>query len=340
MELPVFEAYRVEAETALLVVSLAAQLAREIQEEARSQALQKDDRSPVTVADYAVQAVISSKLLESFPDDPLVAEEGSAALTASRDRTTLQRVVEYARRLLPAASRSAVCEWIDRGAGMAGSRFWVLDPIDGTKGFLRGGQYVVALGLIEYGQVVLGILGCPNLNHRARPEIGSSGSAVVAVRGQGSWIASLEGKLLQRLRVSDLEDPGKARLLRSFESLHTDEEMMARLIAALHIRPVPVRMDSQAKYAVIAAGEADLIFRLNPAHNPGRKESIWDQAAGSIVVEEAGGSVTDLRGKTLDFSAGRQLARNHGVLVSNSRLHEAALQALKRVGADNPPEAV
>lgn len=338
-KVPVFDAYRTEAETALQIVSQAAVLARDIQEEAGGQSLQKDDLSPVTVADYALQAVISKKLLVAFPGDPLVAEEGSAELLTPQGRPTLERILGYVRRIIPPAGRDAVCEWIDRGVGNARSRFWVLDPIDGTKGFLRGGQYVVALSLIENGQVVLGAIGCPNLDHRTRPDIGGMGSVVVAVCGQGSWLASLQGELLRRLRVSDEDESRRARLLRSVESHHTDEQMMAQLITELGIDSTPVRMDSQAKYVVIAGGEADLIFRLNPPQEPDRKESIWDQAAGSIVVEEAGGRVTDLRGDPLDFSAGRQLNRNHGVLVSNARLHEAALQAMLKVGTDKDPEA-
>ncbi len=291
------------------------------------------------MADFALQAVISRKLLEAFPDDPLVAEEGSAALSTPQERGTLESVVDYVRRLLPPAGEDDVCAWIDRGEGNPQSRYWVLDPIDGTKGFLRGGQYVVALALIENGRVVLGAMGCPNLDYDLQSDIGGAGCAVVAVRGQGCWLASLRGAMLRRLHVSGEGYPRKARLLRSVEPLHTDEEAMARLIAELGISAAPIRMDSQAKYAVIAAGESDLIFRLNPPHNPDRKESIWDQAAGSIVVEEAGGRVTDLRGEALDFSAGRQLKRNHGVLVSNAQLHEVALRAVARIGAHNPPEA-
>jgi len=92
-------------------------------------------------------------------------------------------------------------------------------------------------------------------------------------------------------------------------------------------------MDSQAKYAVLAAGAGELLFRLLSAAKPDYRERIWDQAAGSIVVEEAGGKVTDLDGKTLDFSRGRTLAANRGVVASNGLLHDAALAALAQVGA-------
>jgi 3'(2'), 5'-bisphosphate nucleotidase len=94
-----------------------------------------------------------------------------------------------------------------------------------------------------------------------------------------------------------------------------------------------VRLDSQAKYAILAAGAGDLIFRLIFPKKPKYKEKIWDQAAGSLVVEEAGGKVTDLDGKPLDFTQGRTLAKNRGVLASNTYLHDAALQAIKTAGA-------
>ena len=92
-------------------------------------------------------------------------------------------------------------------------------------------------------------------------------------------------------------------------------------------------MDSQAKYAVLAAGKGDLLLRLLSPSRPDYREKIWDQAAGSIVLEEAGGKITDLHGKELDFRTGRSLTNNRGILASNGALHGAALQALSEIGA-------
>ena len=92
-------------------------------------------------------------------------------------------------------------------------------------------------------------------------------------------------------------------------------------------------MDSQAKYAVLAAGGGELLLRLISEKAPDYKEKIWDQAAGLIVVEQAGGVVTDLDGKPLDFSQGRSLAQNRGVVVSNGLLHETVLAGLRKIGA-------
>jgi 3'(2'), 5'-bisphosphate nucleotidase len=88
-------------------------------------------------------------------------------------------------------------------------------------------------------------------------------------------------------------------------------------------------MDSQAKYALLAAGRGDLIFRLISPDRPDYEELIWDQAAGSLIVTEAGGRVTDLNGRDLDFSLGRKLSNNVGVVASNGVLHEQALRALQ-----------
>jgi 3'(2'), 5'-bisphosphate nucleotidase len=87
-------------------------------------------------------------------------------------------------------------------------------------------------------------------------------------------------------------------------------------------------MDSQAKHVTIAAGSSDLLVRLPP--DAGFHDAVWDQAAGSLLIEEAGGRVTDVAGKSLDFMCGRRLIRNEGMLPSNGALHTATLQAIRR----------
>jgi 3'(2'), 5'-bisphosphate nucleotidase len=101
------------------------------------------------------------------------------------------------------------------------------------------------------------------------------------------------------------------------------------------MRSQPTRLDSQAKYLVIAGGHAELLIRLPPKHQPSYKEKLWDVAAGQLVVEQAGGRVTDLAGQPLDLTAGRELSRNHGSLISNGRLHDAALAAARAVLAED-----
>lgn len=323
-----------ELEFALEAVRQAALLVKAVQAEMVSPALTKNDRSPVTIADFASQAAVARLLQGAYPGDALVAEEDSAALRTPAESASLAQVTHFVRRLAPGASSEQVCAWIDHGAGSPARRFWTLDPIDGTKGFLRGDQYAVALALIEEGKVQVALLGCPNLVDGWNPDFEGAGSLAFAVRGQGAWVLPLVGAgLPQPLRVSQIVDPAAARILRSFESGHTDADKIDDLAASLQIQAEPVRMDSQAKYAVLAAGQGELLLRLLSPKRLDYKEKIWDQAAGSLVVEEAGGTVTDLDGKPLDFTAGRELAHNRGLLVSNGLLHQPALGALRAVGA-------
>ncbi|GAB4581319.1 MAG: 3'(2'),5'-bisphosphate nucleotidase [Anaerolineales bacterium] len=328
-----------EIQFALNTVRLASQLVAQVQAEMVTSALTKDDKSPVTIADYGAQALVGYLLDQAFPNDPLVGEEDSASLREEKNRETLERIAYFVGQYADRATTDSVCQWIDRGSAESGQRYWTVDPIDGTKGFLRGDQYAVALALVENGQVQVGALGCPNLNIQyliSNNETAfkpGNGSLVIAVRGQGTWAAPLAGGDFVRLTVSPRGDASQARMLRSLEEAHTNVGQIGDLVNTLNVQAAPVGMDSQAKYAVLAAGKGDVLVRLISAKMPDYKEKVWDQGAGSIVVEEAGGRITDLHGRTLDFTAGRTLAYNRGILASNGALHEVFLEGLEKVGA-------
>ena len=325
-----------EINFAINAVSQAARLVQTVQTESAQNALTKGDKSPVTVADFASQALVSYQLMQKFPSAVLVGEEASDALKADGAEDLLAQVTEYTARYVPESEPDSVCEWIDRGAADPAKRFWTLDPIDGTKGFIRGDQYAVALALVEDGQVQIGVLGCPNLADGYISEPNGAGTLVVAVRGAGTWLTSIvdtEKNDWQRIQVSPRAKPSEARLMRSFESGHTDVSKIDEFANALGTTAEPVRMDSQAKYSVLAVGAGEIILRLLSPKMPNYQEKIWDQAAGSLVLEEAGGRISDLAGEPLDFSVGRKLINNRGVLATNGFLHDAALKALKDVGA-------
>jgi 3'(2'), 5'-bisphosphate nucleotidase len=336
--------YQLERDLALEAVIRAAGLCRQVQSEmVRPLTSQKPDRSPVTVADYGSQAIVCRSLAAAFPDDPIVAEEKSAALRRPDEAKMLKFVTRYVRRVLPGAAPTDICDWIDHGQAAPAARFWALDPVDGTKGFLRGDQYAVALALIVDGQVQVGALACPNLTPDSSPEKGEEngslpcsygggqgggGVVFVAVRGQGAAMLPLDGGGPPRLiHVASLADPAAARFAESFEATHSDQATQEALARALGITRV-LRMDSQAKYGIVARGEAALYLRLPSPDAPDYREKIWDHAAGALLVEEAGGRVTDALGVDLDFSAGKKLFRNRGVIASNGQLHEAILSAL------------
>lgn len=303
----------------------------------REDTLEKKDRSPVTLADFASQAIVSQWLLEAGSDEPLVAEEAADALRDDEQaglRKQLVRKVSWA--LGATCDERQVLDWIDRGAAtpIPSGVFWTLDPIDGTKGFLRNDQYAIALALIEEGRPVVAALACPNLT---LPEVGGDGTLVLAVRGQGARLHALTGNGAHGVeaRVTAPDDAARLRFTESVESGHSRQDDAARIAGQVGIAAPPLRLDSQAKYAVLAGGEASVYLRL-----PTRKdyqEKIWDHAAGCLAVEEAGGRVTDVLGAPLDFSQGRTLAGNRGVVASHGPLHDALLAAIRDLGADGSP---
>ena len=324
-----------KARFAIAAVREAALLVRRVQKEMVTPAISKEDKSPVTVADFAAQALVSKRLLEAFPSMGFVGEESAVWLSTDEGANTLEQITHFVRLFEPSATTLDVCQWIDRGAIEPAGEFWTLDPVDGTKGFLRGDQYAVALGFIRDGQVRVGALGCPELGSGVQPDKGGPGTLVVAHRGSGCFASLLTTDQAEwaKLAVSTEADVTKARMLRSVEKGHTNVGGIGALIETLGITADPVPMDSQAKYAVLAAGGGEINLRLISPSAPNYREKIWDQAAGTICVEEAGGRVTDLDGKPLDFSHGRTLATNRGVLATNGKLHDSVLAGLKQIGA-------
>lgn len=328
-----------ESRFAVDAVCEAALVARRVQGELVTEALTKGDKSPVTVGDFAAQAIVARRLAESGMTVPLVGEESAADLRSESGAATLDQVTHFVRSVFPTATPAEVCDWIDGGAKEPGDEYWTLDPIDGTKGFLRGDQYAVALALVQGGRVMVGALGCPELEKAREPQRGGVGTVLCAVRGGGAYWRDLEVSgcsplsAWRRLQVSSVDDPAGTRMLRSVEKGHTNLGAIDHLATAMGVTAEPVGMDSQAKYAVLAAGGGEMLVRLLSEDRPNYREMVWDQAAGTIVIEEAGGRVTDLDGKTLDFAKGRTLAANRGVVATNGHLHDAALAALRAIGA-------
>jgi len=322
-----------EEQVAIQAVRAASRVCQAVQKQlVNANTIQKKDKSPVTVADFASQAVVCAKLMEAFPNDPVVGEEDAAELREADQASVLKIVTEHVRSGLgTAATEDQVLTSIDRG-GSKGydpnktKRFWTLDPIDGTKGFLRAEQYAVALALIEDGRVVLGVLGCPNL-----PIDGGSGALMVARKGHGARVIALESTDMvgQPIHVTPGTDTSTARFCESVESGHSDQGQSATIVKLLGITAEPVRMDSQAKYATVARGDAQIYLRMPTKAD--YREKIWDHAAGLLVVEEAGGKVTDITGKPLDFTQGRQLENNKGVVATSGAIHAKVIEAVGKV---------
>jgi 3'(2'), 5'-bisphosphate nucleotidase len=328
--------YQRERQLAVAAVCEAAALCRAVRQALAPEVLAKADHSPVTVADFGSQALIARTLGAAFPDDPLIAEEDATALRLPENAGLLAAVVAHVQGRASGSSADAdadsVCRWIDRGgADSFSDRFWTLDPIDGTKGFLRNEQYAVALALLVAGQVQVAALACPNLSPTGGDSagLGPPGTVFVAVRGQGAFSIALDGPHHETpIAVSACDDPPTARFCESVESGHSAHGASAAVAARLGIATTPRRLDSQAKYGVVARGDAEAYLRLPTSAD--YRERIWDHAAGVLIVEEAGGTVTDIAGRPLEFTHGRALDANRGVVVTNGRLHERVLEAIAK----------
>lgn len=335
--------YETELAVALEAVRLAARVCRSVQDKITPDVLEKDDRSPVTVADFASQAVICRGIAAEFPADPVIGEEESATLRRAENAPFLERILSELRQVGVDTCGKEACAWIDRASQKQHApRFWTLDPIDGTKGFLRKEQYAISLALIVDGQLQVALLGCPNLLPQAgatatRTALGNEcGTLLYAVRGKGSWVLPLEGEGDPRpVHASSQSDPRNARFCESVESAHTAQGLSAKVAELLGIQREPLRLDSQAKYAVVARGEAEIYLRLPAKY--GYKEKIWDHAGGVLIVEEADGCVCDVMGKPLEFNHGYELVANRGIVAANRPLHARVIEALHEIYKNFPP---
>jgi len=338
-------AFALEKEVAVAAVLRACSLTSSVFNKlVKNEKLTKDDKSPVTVADYSSQAVISSMLAKAFPDDPLVGEEDTKDLRANP--AMRNRVIDLANEALtadlamgdnvqwgigPGQTQSAeeLLSAIDRGTYEGGSsgRMWTVDPIDGTKGFLRGEQYAVCLAFLVDAKVQIGVMGCPNLPLDASNPEGQKGCLFVAVRGQGAEQRTLSNARPVPLSLPKFEDPN-IRLLESVEKAHSALDVNGRVAKILGLTRPPISMDSQAKYCSLARGDGSIYLRLPTG--TGYEEKIWDHASGSLLVEEAGGIITDSRGQPLDFGRGRTMGVNYGIVATGRDIHTRVISAIKQ----------
>jgi len=229
-------------------------------------------------------------------------------------------------------------------AGGGAPGYWVLDPIDGTKGYMRGGQYAVGLAFVKDGAPLFCAIACPSLPHPAW-RVGGGGGGVgtlfTAVAGGGAFMEPLEpapggGGGPTRIHV-DADAPHGLVLCESFDPVHSNHDASARVAAAVAAavgRPAwasTIQVDSMCKYGLLARGCGHVYMRVP---RKGYVEKVWDHAPGSLLLREAGGVVTDGRGGALDFSQGRTLKGNHEVIVGacSQRVHAAVLAALAAGG--------
>ncbi|KAF2657913.1 3(2),5-bisphosphate nucleotidase HAL2 [Lophiostoma macrostomum CBS 122681] len=348
-------AYERELEIALLAVQRATLLTKSVYSSHSKGTLSKSDSSPVTIGDFGAQALIISSIKHAFPEDEVVGEEDANDLRQNGglkdlvwdlvQKAKLEDSAAEDRIGGPIQSPDKMLDALDSGGSEGGAkgRIWALDPIDGTKGFLRGGQYAVCLALMVDGVPTVGVIGCPNLPVDDQAPLDSSigadadgkeGKGVLfgAVKGEGASSRALGKGTLQAeqsIKMKPLDDITQATFCESVEAGHSSHGDQAAIASKLGITKPSVRMDSQAKYASIARGAGDLYLRLPTSKT--YQEKIWDHAAGVVLVQEAGGEVTDAWGKPLNFSVGRTLKENKGVVAAPKAVFPRVIDAVKEV---------
>ncbi len=221
----------------------------------------KEDQSPLTLADQASHRHICAELNRLFPEIPVISEEGELPDHANR-----------------------------RGF----ARFFLVDPLDGTKEFIkRNGDFTVNIALVEGETPVLGVVYIPAL-----------GQLYAAERGQAATLTS--GGSTQVIHSRQDFDPQD--LSAAMSRSHPSAELDAFLGRVAHVRPVP--LGSALKFCRVAEGAVDFYPRIG-----GLME--WDTAAAHVVAESAGAVVTALDGGPLRYN--KEALKHTGLIVAANR---------------------
>ncbi|CAH0039499.1 unnamed protein product [Clonostachys solani] len=344
-------AYAYERHIAELAVLRASILTKRVQSGVSE--IPKEDNSPVTIADFAAQALIIKALHHAFPNDMFLGEEDSAALRgdeklrdkvydlilAAEDVINLQ---DSGKPLPKPESIEEMLDLIDLGGHKTrckAGRFWVMDPVDGTAAFLKGQQYAVSLALIEDGREVIGIIGCPNISAEmtriTENEVDKTGLGIMltAVRGQGSAIRTMTSIGLGHSSPLETLRPLSSKQLHIIDcaaAVTCRHDVIAKLADKFETTfPNTEIWSSHIRYAALIVGGGDVHF-LIPA-GPATKMPIWDHAGSQLIFTELGGKVTDLDGNEIDFCAGRDLNRNRGLVVARGGIHDRILATMKTI---------
>ncbi|KAF7591330.1 hypothetical protein BBP40_001654 [Aspergillus hancockii] len=345
--------YSKELEIACLTVQRATLLTKKVLEAVDKGALDKSDSSPVTIADFASQALIIGAIHRAFPDDDIVGEEDSNALRQNEDllERTWELVSsthlddEQSEALLSSPStKEEMLDLIDlgaRGTCSRESRSWVLDPVDGTATFINGQQYAVCLALVENGVQKLGVLGGPNLNletgrmHEDIVDRDGFGYQLFAVAGKGAFMRKMgTGALLPATKLEpkpQITNPQELDFVDCVAATSSNIEKHERLASHLGA-PWPHTTDlwaAQLRYVAIAVGGCNTLIKI--PRNASYRSKMWDHAGGMLIVEELGCLVSDLAGQPVDCSQGRTLAGCYGMIIAPASIHGRLVEAVQEI---------
>ncbi|KID85289.1 myo-inositol-1(or 4)-monophosphatase [Metarhizium guizhouense ARSEF 977] len=345
--------YAQELATSFGALRKAAQLSQSIASAADKGVLEKDDLSPVTVADFAIQALLIATFRHAFPGDRFVGEEDASGLR--RNELLLSRVWDLLRAIRhdgdedasPVQSREHVCQLIDLAGstapgGKGSGRTWVFDPIDGTRTYVRGELYAINVALLVDGEQVLGSVGCPNMSMDAAAPLGNRdidplgrGCIVFAVRGHGAYV---------RPMAATAGDDAVARPLSAARSgdvvrFVTCVGMVDSALDGVH-EAVADRLGAAAfpgcdlvpwvlRWATLALGLGNTTVWVYKQRD--RYAKVWDHAGAMLLFQETGGKITDVLGRRIDLAAGRKLSANFGFVAAPEHLHGSVLDTVHQV---------
>ncbi|KAE8335071.1 hypothetical protein BDV24DRAFT_169580 [Aspergillus arachidicola] len=353
--------YDKELRIASLAVQRASTLTKVVQRDLEIDTIHKPDGSPVTIADFAAQAILVSVFRHYFPNDVFVGEESASML---RDDPVLARrvweLVSTMTRVDDDAETDgqalvvmpqSIEEMLGAiniggdGDGAGSQRTWLLDPIDGTATFMRGQQYAVSVALVEDGEQKVGVVGCPNLSFKSTSvhedvDRDGYGMMLFAVRGQGAYKRQMTLSSLgpsQKTSLSPWQRMGE-RITFTESSIsgviHQEKHKFIRDI--LFANSVVDLYSMQVKYAALAIGACNAMIRL-PKDKDYRFPA-WHHAGGVLIFEESGGKVTDLYGRPFNYALGRRLADNEGLVAAKPVLHTDLLRYSRYAYERNQPK--
>jgi 3'(2'), 5'-bisphosphate nucleotidase len=304
---------------------------------------QKHDLSPVTVADFAIQALLTAALHASFPADGFVGEESAADLRA--DDALCDRVWGLVNQYADVVPRSKeeMCEMIDWcGLGVPvhpeRKRVWVFDPIDGTKTFVEGKEFAINVALLEGGRQVLGVVACPTWDAGMRSAAGKDtvGTLLFAVKGHGAYKRSLWGSAdeVEVRRLDCIDDTYDMHSAPPVTSVYMADSGVEEVHSAVHeklgIKSEPRDVLAWVlRWALLALSTASMTVWVYKRRD--RYAKVWDHAGAMLLYEEVGGKITDVDGKDIDLSVGRKMTANYGFVAAPRHHHGAVLKAVQEV---------
>ncbi|KAM3528759.1 hypothetical protein MY4038_005699 [Beauveria bassiana] len=336
--------YRKELEIAFDALQKASSLSQTVVSAQDKAGIEKNDLSPVTVADFAVQGLLAATFKGAFPEDNFVGEEDASHLRS--DDALLERVWELLSTVprdgltkVP-ESKEQLCDLVDLcGSGVPERRrTWVFDPIDGTRTYMMGQVYAINIALLVDGQQMLSAVGCPNTSMDAKapmnnPDIDPSngGCIAFAVKNHGSFVRPMHGEIdaVATRRLPRQPSVSSAKDLRFVTSHDMADSILPgiheRLTARLGIDfPGCDLLPWVLRWTVLAMGLGDTTVQVYKSRQ--RLGKIWDHAGAMLLYEETGGKITDIDGKPLDWLAGRKFVRNFGVVAAPPSIHALVLK--------------